>query len=332
MSSRGASERGAPAAGKLAGKIVVAHPERRAQRMLHRLVGAARWPVEVVPDLDALEAAVDAGAIAVVEAGLARARPGLRARPARAWIAVPAGEDAATDPDTVDALLEAGWTHIVAHPMPLLAEELSATVLKLARGEAFGLEKYLAWAADVRGRALADAGERGAAVAALSADVIAAGLPERMGSLAGVIADELLANALYAAPIDAEGRRFRAREPRDRARPLADRDGVTIRWGTDARYLAIEVRDRWGSLEPAALAARLVSGDRGAGGGGMGLHLVYACSTQLVIGAAPAALTEIIALLDLRYRPMELGRSTSFHVFRGAPPAHPADPRGPERR
>jgi hypothetical protein len=300
---------------------VVAHPERKAQRTLHRLVGAARWPVEIVPDLDALSAAVDADTIAVVDAGLARTNPALLARPARAWVAVPGEGSAATEPDTVDALLAAGWTHVVAHPMPILAEELLTTVLKLIRGEVFGLEKYLAWGADVRRLELEDALDRDKAVAALATDVIAAGLPERAGSLASVIADELLANALYAAPVDAAGQRFRAREARDQTRPLAGRDVVTVRWATDARYLAIEVRDHWGTLDDAAISPRLASGAKKAPDreGGMGLPLVYACCTQLVIGTVPSSLTEVIALLDVRYRPTELGRSASFHAFHGTP-------------
>jgi hypothetical protein len=298
---------------------VVAHPERKAQRALHRLVGAARWPVEIVADLDALLAAVDADAIAVVDANLARTQPAIRSRPARAWIAVPGDGGAAADPDTVDALLAAGWTHVAAHPMPILAEELLTTVLKVIHDDVFGLEKYLAWGAEIRSFALEDSADRDEVVATLAKDVVAAGLPERAGSLASVIADELLTNALYAAPVDDAGRHFRAREPRDQRRALAGREAVTVRWATDARYLAIEIRDRWGSIDEAAIAARLASGAKKApaGEGGMGLPLVYACCTQLVIGAAPSALTEVIALLDVRYRPTELGRAASFHTFRG---------------
>jgi hypothetical protein len=300
---------------------VVAHPERKAQRTLHRLVGAARWPVEIVADLDALAAAVDADTIAIVDAGLARTQPRIRAQPARAWIAVPGEGIAASDPDTVDALLEAGWTHIASHPMPILAEELLTTVLKIIHGDAFGIEKYLAWGADVRSLTLEDTGDRDAVVATLAKDVVAAGLPERAGSLASVIADELLTNALYAAPIDEAGQRFRAREPRDQRRALTGRDAVTVRWATDARYLAIEVRDHWGTLHEASMPPKLASSAKKApeADGGMGLPLVYACCTQLVIGTAPSVLTEVIALLDVRYRPTELGRSASFHMFRGAP-------------
>ena len=302
---------------------MVAPPERKAQRTLHRLAGAARWPVEIVADLDALAAAVDPGSIAIVDAALARSRPDLRALPARAWIAVPGDGSAAAEPDTVDALLEAGWTHVASHPMPILAEELLATLLKIIHGDAFGLEKYLAWGAEVSSYPVDNTRDRDTAVATLARDVVAAGLPERAGSLASVIADELLTNALYAAPVDAAGERFRTREARDQPRDLVGRDAVTVRWGTDARYLAIEIRDHWGTLDDGAVAARLASGAKGAkkaseGEGGMGLPLVYACCTQLVIGSAPSVMTEVIALLDVRYRPTELARSASFHTFRGA--------------
>ena len=302
------------------GAVVIAHPDRKAQRVLQRIAGAARRPVVSVTDLDALLAAVRADSIAVVDAGLARTRPDIRSRPARAWIAVPGDGTAPTEPDTVDALLEAGWTHVAAHPMPILAEELLTTVLKVTRGDVFGLEKYLAWGADVRSCPLEDTRDRDAVVAVIAKDVVAAGLPERAGSLASVIADELLTNALYAAPVDEAGRRFRAREARDQGRALAGRDAVTVRWATDARYLAIEIRDRWGSIDDAEIVTRLASGAKKApdAEGGMGLPLVYACCTQLVIGTAPSALTEVIALLDVRYRPTELGRAASFHAFRGA--------------
>ncbi|MBA3451522.1 MAG: hypothetical protein H0T42_00330 [Deltaproteobacteria bacterium] len=303
------------------GKLVVAHPERKAQRALARLVGATLCPVEVVDNLDALLAVVDEQTIAIVDAGLASTRPELRDKQVRAWIAVPGEGLAPAEAPAVAALLTAGWNHVVAHPMPILAEELIATVQKLIRGDVFGLEKYIAWGAEVRSYTLEDARDREAAVSALAKDVVSVGLPDRVGSLVSVIADELIANALYAAPLDQSGKRFRHGEPRDRARPLAGRDVVTVRWATDARYLAIEVRDRWGSLEPAVVGARLAAGGKQANAsteGGMGLPLAYACCNQFVIASAPGVMTEMITLLDVRYKPTELGRSASFHSFVGA--------------
>jgi len=303
------------------GKLVVAHPERKAQRTLLRLVGATLCPVEIVGDGEALAAVVDSQSIVVVDASLARARPSMCDQPARAWIAVPGEGLAPADAETVDALLMAGWSHVVAHPMPILAEELIATVQKLFRTEVFGLEKYVAWGAEVRSYTLEDTRDRDAAVTALARDVVAVGLPDRVGSMASVIADELITNALYAAPVDGAGVHFRASESREHARALSGREIVTVRWATDARYLAIEVRDRWGSLAPAAIGARLAAGgkqnptlnDRG-----MGLSLAYACCNQFVIDIAPSVMTEVITLLDVRYKPTELGRAASFHAFIGA--------------
>jgi hypothetical protein len=278
-----------------------------------------------VADVDALSAAVGLDAIAVVDGGLARARPALREHPARAWIAVPGDGSGSADAATVDALLGAGWTHVVAHPMPILAEELLSTIQKLIRGDVFGLEKYMAWGAEVRSYELADARDREAAVNAIAREVIAAGLPDRVGSMVSVIADELLANAIYVAPVDAAGTRFRAAEPRDRARPLAGRDAVTMRWATDGRYLAVEVRDRYGSLDPASTGIRLLAGKQyPQADGGMGLPLAYACCNQFVVDVAPQQLTEVIALLDVRYKPTELGRAASFHSFVGPLPPEPA--------
>ncbi|MBA2538285.1 MAG: hypothetical protein H0V17_01510 [Deltaproteobacteria bacterium] len=300
------------------GKIVVAHPERKAQRALVRLVGATPLPVELVTDVDALIKAVDGDTIAIVDAGIARANVGLCERPARAWIAVPGEGLAPAEPAGIDALLSAGWSHVIAHPMPILAEELLATVQKLIRGDTFGLEKYMTWGAEIRTYALDDTRAREVAVNLMAKDIIAVGLPDRISSMVSVIADELISNAVYGAPVDESGARFRATEARDASRTLADRDAVTVRWATDGRYLAIEVRDRWGSIDPRAIGAKLAAGKQNAAQSeGMGLPLAYACCNQLVIGVAPSQLTEMIALLDVRHKPTELARGASFHAFIG---------------
>jgi hypothetical protein len=306
------------------GKLVVAHPERKAQRALQRLVGATLSPVEVVADGPSLINAVDRDTIAIVDAGLALTNPRLREQPARAWIAVPGEGLSPAEATTVDALLAAGWWHIVAHPMPILAEELLATVQKLRRKEVFGLEKYIAWGAETRSYTLGDTRERDDAVASLARDVVGVGLPDRVGGLVSVIADELIANALYLAPLDEHKHRYRASEGRERSRALRGRDVVTVRWATDARYLAIEVRDRWGTLDPKAVAGRLITGKHASSTeSGMGLALAYACCNQFVIDLQPDVMTEVIAVLDVRYKPTELCRSASFHTFLVESPGDP---------
>jgi hypothetical protein len=304
------------------GKVVVAHPERAAQRALERLAGVARCPVEAVGDVDALRAAVDGDAIAVVDLAIARAAPELHRQPARAWIAVPGVGAAPAAASAVDDLLAKGWWHVVAHPMPVLGEELLATIQKLRRRAVFGLDKYVAWGAETRSFTLDDTRMRDDVLAALATDIADSGLSESIGTQAGVVADELISNALYVAPLDDRKQRYRAGEAPEpdrpaRPRPLRGRDVVTVRWASDAHYLAIEVRDRWGTLDPDAVTGRLVSGRTAAAAGerGTGLALAYACCNQLVIDVEPDVMTEVIALLDIRHPPIALGRSASFHCF-----------------
>ena len=302
------------------GRIVVASAERKVQRALSRVLGATRVAIEVVPELAAVDKLLDADTVVVVDQALARER-GAPPAGGRAWIAVPGEGAAPAEATTTAALIAAGWRHVCAHPMPVLVEEMLASVQKLVRDDLFGLEKYVSWGAEVRRFVLEDATERDQAIALLTRDVIAAGLPDRIGSLVSVIADELVANALYTAPVDGSGARIRRDEPRDRRRALSGRDGVSLRWATDGRYLAIEVRDAWGSLEPGLVSARLArAGDQpSAGEGGMGLALAYACCNQLVLDVAPGVATEAIALIDVRFRPTELARTASYHAFVATP-------------
>ena len=302
-----------PEASRARGKLVVLHPERKAQRALHRLVGAAGVPVDVIDKIEG--APIDETSIVITDAALA---PTLTRPTARAWIAVPGEGTAPADAATLSSLLGAGWDHVIAHPMPVLAEELLATVQKLLRRDVFGLEKYLTWSADVRSYTLDDAQDREAVVSELAREVIAFGLPDRVGSLVSVIADELLANAIYAAPVDEAGNRVRVADPRDKVRALAGRDVVTLRWATDARYVAVEVRDRYGSIDPQMIARRLMQSQSSENG--MGMPLAYACCNQLVLNHAPGKLTEVLALLDVRFKPTELSRAASFHVFTGDAP------------
>jgi len=76
-------------------RVVIAHGDRKSQRVLARVMGATRAQVEVVGDVEAAiaAAAADAETVVVVDHALARARAAVPAS-GLAWIAVP-GEGAA---------------------------------------------------------------------------------------------------------------------------------------------------------------------------------------------------------------------------------------------
>ena len=142
---------------------------------------------------------------------------------------------------------------------------------------------------------------RGELIAALARDVDAGGLGPRLAQRASLIADELLSNASH-----------------------CPSEGGVLRYACDGRYLALEVSDGAGALERATIMRSLSKAvTRGPGkvdmagrGAGIGLATVYAACNHLVFNVAPGRRTEIIALIDVRFRPAELGNTVpSFGIF-----------------
>ena len=105
--------------------------------------------------------------------------------------------------------------------------------------------------------------------------------------------------------------------PRDIDIRSTGRDTVRLRWGCDARYVAIEVTDQYGSLDRDTILGFAGQQDvRDTGGGaGMGISLAYRSCDHLVFNLAPGKRTEIIALVDLRYPPAERMPCSSYNVF-----------------
>ncbi len=304
--------------------ILVVHPDRKTQRIVHRIVGGTFRPVVFADDLATAAArATDTPPFLVIVAHqLARTDAGRTLMEGRDAPCLVLMQD--SEPADLGPLLDRGTlSYLLANPMPLLAEELSITVQKLSRRQIFGLEKYLTWGIEIRELTLDDAGHRRALVDEMGEDVQRAGLGPR-ALAATLIADELLSNAVFNAPVDDAGARLHVDDDRTLARPLAERERVTLRYACDARYLAIEVEDRYGSLDRGTILRCLTKATTRARdqismdtrGAGIGLATVYGSCNHLVFNLEPGRRTQAIALIDVRFRPAELGNAVcSFGIF-----------------
>ena len=209
-------------------------------------------------------------------------------------------------------------TNLLVHPMPVLAEELTVTAQKLIRRDLFGAEKYLLWGTELHERQITRSTQRSHVVQEISDAVRGRGQSARIASMAMLVADELISNAVHNAPVDAAGVAHPAATcARDIDIALDGRDSVRLRWGCDARYVAIEVTDQFGSLDRETILGALARQDvRDSGGGaGMGIALAYRSCDHLVFNLAPGKRTEIIALVDVRYPPAERMPASSYNVF-----------------
>lgn len=302
--------------------ILIVHPDRKTQRTVQRILGVTGHRVDIADDLDQAIRLLQhlAPVLVVIDSAAAlgsNAETFFRAA-------------AAAGASSIMTLIGAGYadhvpriiglgavTNLLVHPMPVLAEEMTVTAQKLIRRDLFGAEKYLLWGTELHERPITRSTQRSHVVQEISDAVRGRGQSARVASMAMLVADELISNAVHNAPVDAKGVHIRRDLPRDIDMPLEGKDSVRLRWGCDARYVAIEVADQYGSLDRETILGALAKQDvRDTGGGaGMGIALAYRSCDHLVFNLAPGKRTEIIALVDVRYPPAERMPASSYNVF-----------------
>lgn len=301
--------------------ILIVHPDRKTQRTVQRILGVTGYQIEIADELEqGLRLLQHVSPRLVVVDSSAAIHPSAhaffttaRARGAEACMMLLGASEV-----EIPQILQLGAvTNLLVHPMPVLAEELTITAHKLMRGDLFGAEKYLLWGTELHETIITRASQRAQVVAALADQVRNRGQSARVASMTMLVADELISNAVHNAPVDAAGAHYRADLPRDAELELDARHQVQLRWGCDARYVAIEVTDQFGSLGRETILSSLAKQDvREVGGGaGMGIALSYRSSDHLVFNLAPGKRTQIIALVDVRYPPSERVPGSSYNVF-----------------
>jgi DNA-binding response OmpR family regulator len=302
--------------------ILLVHPDRKTQRTVQRILGGTGYRIDVADDLgQGVRLISHLGPILVVIDGSALESVGIneflaaaRARGTEACMTLAGADQLAQVPRILDL---GAVTNLLVHPMPVLGEQLTITVHKLIRGDLFGAEKYLLWGTELHATSLTRASQRAHIVGELAERVRARGQSARVASMAMLVTDELVSNAVHNAPVDEHGTHYRAELARDGEIELDARHQVALRWGCDGRYLAIEVSDSFGSLQRDTILRALVHNDvrESGGGAGMGIALTYRSCDHLVFNLAPGKRTEVIALIDVRYPHGERVPGSSYNVF-----------------
>ncbi len=202
------------------------------------------------------------------------------------------------DDGLITMMLEAPVSHLVGDPED---PDLGITSLKLATGDLFGIEKYVAGPVGER-LVTDDLGKRHAMGEVVSFAESVRARRSTVHRLSSVV-DELIMNAL--------------------------REGgpALLRWAADDHTIAISVGDGQGSLRQRDVIdhvrrARRDSGrpePASEGGAGLGLYLVLANVASLVVNIAPGRRTEVVCLFDLsRHSRPSIARVRSLHVFSAA--------------
>lgn len=186
-----------------------------------------------------------------------------------------------------------------------LEDGVAVTAKKLLTGDIFGIEKYLPADTPVHYARLRDFEGRSRAIQTVLEFAEAQKMRRQVRSAIGQVCEELLMNALYDAPVDAQGKQIFAEvDPHDRTKTKSPRP-VSIRYAATEDGFAVAVRDRFGRLAKNTILSYIEKCihspnqiDRKTYGAGLGLYLVANAAASYIVNVAYGIATEVVCTFD----------------------------------
>ncbi len=208
---------------------------------------------------------------------------------------------------------------------PLLIQEIATTVKKMISKDIFGLEKYLGWGASIFQEKITSLEERKTVIEKIYDFSLSSGIRKRHAADLSTLADELIMNAIWDAPLAKDGQPKYAKKTRKGELSLLPEEAVLISFGCDGNCFGISVADQFGNLQYEQAVAHLKKGyikDQnqihwGPGGAGLGLFLAYNIVSSFIINIHPKTRTEVIGLVRINQlsNPQNTSRGRSFCYF-----------------
>ena len=195
--------------------------------------------------------------------------------------------------------------------------ELLLVARRLVGGVPPSIVGYLAWGGAGFETPVVESAQLEGLVRRVEELSLSAGSPPRVAEMLGELTHELVMNALYDAPVDAQGN---PRFAHDRKAPveLDVNEAPLLRAGTDGVRVAVQVVDPFGRLERRHVVGGLARGtmDRSNGGAGLGFTLCQQNTTALFVDIVPGRRTSVTGIFELDLNLREFRQQAkSLHVF-----------------
>jgi predicted Ser/Thr protein kinase len=194
------------------------------------------------------------------------------------------------------------FDNVLIGPWPADPTVVTAALQWLRCSETGGIEGLLSDRA-VQVMQIVASSKKSFYVDALLEDARAEGFRQRVLRSLGELAEEMILNAVFHAPLDQAGERRYS--DLDRAADVTLRPGEepTLRWLILERFIALSIRDPFGSLVSKEVLHRVTGGephlelDSARAGAGMGLRIMSRAAKHLVFAILPGNWTEVLALV-----------------------------------
>lgn len=186
-------------------------------------------------------------------------------------------------------------------------KSLMTSTQKILSKDIFGLEKYLNWGVEVPSRAIVSSDQRPELIKSMDDYVSQLGVRRANRDRIRTVAEEMLMNAIFDAPVDAAGEPLFNHTDRTQQLELTPEQQGIFRYASDGIFVAISVQDPFGSLMPSTILSYLEScyKDRAGemngqkaqkAGAGRGLHQIVEGADLVIFNLAPGQKTEVIAM------------------------------------
>jgi CRP-like cAMP-binding protein len=200
-------------------------------------------------------------------------------------------------------------------------KNISTTVTKIINNDLFGIEKYLAWGTRILEEPVSDSAQRKDLIETMTEHFKSLGLRSTLLERVQTAAEELLMNAIYDAPVDANGKSLYNHLARTEQIILPPEQQSHLRFGTDGILLGISVADPFGALTKSVIMRYLDSCYRGQagslnsekGGAGRGLKMLIDSADLTIFNIIAGKKTEVICLFNLDAAANEA--QSTFHLF-----------------
>ena len=202
-------------------------------------------------------------------------------------------------------------------------KNVATTVSKLVSKDIFGLEKYMIWGVEVQSRPVTKSEDRSRLIEEMQDNFKQLGVRSTISDRAATVAEEILMNCIYDAPMASDGRPLYNHLPRTQSVTLQKSEYGEFRYGCDGMLAGISVSDPFGGFKMDTLINYLERNygggvdvqETGKGGAGRGLHMIIEHSDLVVFNVQKNVRTEVIALFNLDARAVVEGAKPSFHFF-----------------
>jgi hypothetical protein len=210
----------------------------------------------------------------------------------------------------------------------LKLRDIVSTVRKILHGEdIFGVKHYLSFGTQSEVFHIRDSAERGEYIEAIVEFCRRFHLRNTVVQAVELFCEELLMNAIYDAPRDADGQSLYNHLSRKNRVILKPKQAARMEFACDGEKLAVSISDPFGAITWDTLQKFLVhcfGADRekvqnltnDTGGAGLGLYFCFASVNAFIVNVDPEKRSEFIGIFDVSASPKDRHtRYSSLHFF-----------------